>query len=336
LHSAAVGGGFGGVPLAVRLRTLPRLLAGYLTLPLRFDALTVCDDAALSESWDAATLAGLALLIAVLGAAVALRRRVPAATFGIVWMLLLLLPVLNVVPILHYRADRFFYLPLLGWSIAVVAVAGTLPTPAVLRSPAVGWSGIVAALLALATLTALRNRVFSDDVALFEATLRVSPLCREAHTTLGDAYLHQGRADAAARQYEAALAPAPGRISYVVTPKVHINLGMAYLAQHRYADAEQHFAAAHREQPGLLHPLFGLGVATLAQGRPAEAADWLQRAAALAPGDPDVAFNLALAYDRLGRAADAATAYARFIAVAPPGHARTVAEQRLRVLRPNS
>src|SRR5262249_41132571 len=123
LQQEAFGGGFGAIPLAVRLQTAPRLLLSYATLPVRFGALSICDDYRLSNDWGVwetvATLAAMALL----AAAVRLRRSQPFIALGIVWMLLGLLPVLNVVPLLHYRADRFFYLPLIGW--ALVAVCGT-------------------------------------------------------------------------------------------------------------------------------------------------------------------------------------------------------------------
>src|SRR5262249_42161914 len=104
-------------------------------------------------------------------------------------------------------------------------------------------------------MTLRRNALFHDDLRLFEATLRVSPWCREARTALGDTYLHSGRAADAVQQYEAALQPQPDRASYVVAPKVFINLGMAQLERGKYAAAQKTFARAHELQPGLLHPL---------------------------------------------------------------------------------
>jgi hypothetical protein len=66
LHGVAMGADFGAIPLGVRLQTAPRLLLSYLTLPLRFGSLTVCDDYALSLHWDASTGCGLAALVAFL------------------------------------------------------------------------------------------------------------------------------------------------------------------------------------------------------------------------------------------------------------------------------
>ena len=337
LGSGALGGGFGRIPLAVRLWTAPRLLVSYLTLPLRFSAITVCDDFALSTGFDPPSLAAAGVITILLFGLVVSLRRWPQLAFAGLWMLISLLPGLNLVPILHYRADRFFYLPLIGWALAVVtivqAVVDAISEPGspsrFRRATAVAGSAV---LVLLGFLTVRRNTLFADDRTLFEATVRVSPFCREAHTTLADAYLRAGRNDDAIAQYQLALTAQPDRASYVVLPKVLINLGMAQLARRDYAAAEEAFEQAHQLQPGLLHPLFGLGIANLALGRVAAAVSWLERAYALDATDPDVTFNLALGYDRLGRAAEAAAMYQHYLDITPHGRARALAESRLRAL----
>jgi len=336
LGSGALGGGFGGIPLAVRLYTAPRLLLSYLTLPLRFSALTICDDYALSTTFDPVSLAAAgAITVLLLGVVISFRRW-PELGFAALWMLLTLLPALNLVPILHYRADRFFYLPLIGWSLAVVSVVQRLldatsePASARFRRAAAGAG--LAVLVLLGFLTVRRNALFADDRTLFEATVRVSPFCREARTALGDAYLRAGRSDDAIAQYQLALAGQPDRASYVVLTKVLINLGMAQLARPDYSAAEAAFQQAHQLQPGLLHPLFGLGVSNLALGRVSMGVHWLEQAYTRDAMDPDVSFNLALGYDRLGRSGDASAMYRHYLDIAPRGRARSLAEERLRAL----
>jgi tetratricopeptide (TPR) repeat protein len=335
LGSGALGGGFGRIPLTERLWTAPRLLVSYLTLPLRFSALTVCDDYALSTGLDPASLAAAGTITALLLAVVFWCRRWPQLAFAALWMLITLLPALNIVPILHYRADRFFYLPLIGWSLAVVtAVQGLLDA---ISEPASGFRRAaagagLAVVVMLAFLTVRRNALFADDRALFEATVRASPFCREAHTALGDAYLRAGRSDDAIAQYQLALAEQPDRASYVVLTKVLINLGMAQLARRDYSAAEAAFQQAHELQPGLLHPLFGLGVSNLALGRVSMGVHWLEQAYARDAMDPDVSFNLALGYDRLGRSSDASAMYRHYLDISPHGRARSLAEERLRAL----
>ena len=337
LGAGAMGGNWAGIALAVRLWTAPRLILSYLTLPLRFASLTVCDDYALSTGLDPASLAAAGVVILLLIGVALSFGRWPQLGFAAVWMLVSLLPALNLIPILHYRADRFFYFPFVGWSLAVVTVAQRA-IDAFARAESRGrWRRQAAiagsaALLGLAVFTVWRNTLFADDRRLFEATVAVSPFCREAHTGLGDAYLRLGRDQDAVAQYELARAPRPGRVSYVVLPKVLINLGMAQLARRDYAAAEAAFTEAHQRQPGLLHPLFGLGVANLALGRISTGVSWLEQAYALDATDPDVSFNLALGYDRLGRRAEASAMYRQYLAIAPHGRARELAQQRLQAL----
>lgn len=339
LERAALGSGFGDIPLSVRLRTAPRLIMSYLTLPLRFTAFTVCDDYALSVGWDRWTLLSLVALVAVACTVAIWWRRLPYAAFGLVWMLLGLLPVLNVVPILHYRADRFFYFPFIGWSLTCVVLLRAGVSALCRRYAAIAqrlWHG--ATLLAsglltlLVVLTIRRNALFADDIKLFESTVQVSPACREAHTTLGDAYLRNGRSADAVAEYERARAVQANHASYVVVPKVLINLGMAQLERGDYAAAQAAFDAAHQLQPELLHPLFGLGLANLGLGHVAIAATWLEQAHAQDANDPDITFNLALAYDRLGRRAEALALYQRYLVTTPQGRARALAQERVRAL----
>jgi len=334
LHSGAVGAGFGAIPLAVRLRTVPRLLMSYVTLPLRFEALTVCDDYVLSLGWDPWSIAAACALAAGLSVVAGNWRRLPYVAMGLFWMVLALAPVLNIAPILHYRADRFFYLPLLGWALAVASLLETFFRPLQARRTISRAVSLIATavVLSLMALTIRRNTVFTDDLTLFEATLRVSPSCREARTALGDTYLRTGRAADAVEQYEHAVLSQPDRASYVVLPKVFINLGMAQLAGGNYAAARTAFTEAHQRQPGLLHPLFGLGLTNLALGRTPEAVDWLEQAYALDPNAPDIVFNLALGNDRLGRSGEARRLYEHYLDIAPHGQMRQLAQERLQRL----
>jgi protein O-mannosyl-transferase len=332
LHGTAFGG-MAAFPFSVRVQTVPRLLLSYLTLPLRFTALTVCDDYRVSTSWDGAAVGALAALVALIGCAIAVYKRQPHPAFALFWILLALVPVLNLVPILHYRADRFFYFPMIGWALGAVMLTRWVVGHAPRRlADGLAFAGM-GVIVVLGALTVRRNLLFADDITLFASTVQVSPLCLEAHTALGDAYLRAGRVAEAVEHYQRARAPQPDRASYVVVPKVLINLGMAEMARHEYAAAAAVFAQAHALQPQLLHPLFGLGIANLAQGRTAAGVQWLEQARAIDPSDPDVTFNLALGYDRVGRSAEAVTLYRQYLSIAEHGRARALAEGRLRALR---
>jgi len=67
-------------------------------------------------------------------------------------------------------------------------------------------------LLALASLTLLRNHVYVDEVALWEDTARKSPHKARAHNNLGHAYKLAGRSEEARREFALALRLDPGHI----------------------------------------------------------------------------------------------------------------------------
>jgi tetratricopeptide (TPR) repeat protein len=320
-----------------RLQTLPRLLADYILLPFRFTALTVCDDYRLSLSWDNDTVLALAALLALATSTWLLRRRLPHVLFAAVCMVVCLLPALNLFPILHYRADRFMYLPMFGWSLAVVAMAeGMLAFLPAWSRRRMGVALAVALVTVVVALTLRRNRLFHDDVTLFEQVVQVSPHCREAHATLGDAYLRAGRAGDAASEYARALVVEADRASYVVLPKVFINLGFARMAQHQYREAIAAFTQAHSLEPQLANPVFGLGVAHLALGELPDGIRWLEQADGLQPNDPDVTLDLGRAYDQVGRFAEAMERYRQYLSIAPQGRAHEEIARRLQQMSSGS
>jgi tetratricopeptide (TPR) repeat protein len=113
-----------------------------------------------------AVLGGLFALLLAVGLALWLwpKPRSRLAAFGLIWAGLFLLPVSNIVPMMQYMADRFLYLPLPGFLIALAALALQLPRP--------GLSALGSALLAAIWCVASCNRmgIWHDDVTLFVRT----------------------------------------------------------------------------------------------------------------------------------------------------------------------
>lgn len=71
-------------------------------------------------------VAGLALVIGFVTALLALRHRLPAASFGLAWCGIALLPVSNLVPTGIILAERTLFLPSIGFLIAAAAVGARL------------------------------------------------------------------------------------------------------------------------------------------------------------------------------------------------------------------
>src|SRR5262249_49338457 len=116
------GGGFGST-----LLTIPRLLAKdleLLLLPARlqadydFDALPATTSLADGSLW----LAALAIAVALAAAWLAARRDARVA-LGVVWIPIALLPVLQIVPHHEIFAERYLYLPSVGFALVAGVAA---------------------------------------------------------------------------------------------------------------------------------------------------------------------------------------------------------------------
>jgi len=116
---------------------------------LRFFSISVMTGIILLLLWAAATL-------------IAWRdEKFRLAALGLLWLGFFLLPVSNLLPMLQYLAERFLYLPLIGWLLAMGAVLSRAPRRLFL------W-GMAPALLAVwIPVTLARQSIWRDEVTLF-------------------------------------------------------------------------------------------------------------------------------------------------------------------------
>ena len=78
--------------------------------------------------FSASVMIGLLLLLLLLFLALWMARKTHTTpiTLGLLWTGCFLLPVSNIVPMMQYMAERFLYLPLVGWIIALTCLLATL------------------------------------------------------------------------------------------------------------------------------------------------------------------------------------------------------------------
>ncbi len=147
-------------------------------------------------------MASLAAIAAATAAAIYAYRRKRAIFFFIAFFVVTLAPTSNVViRIGTIMAERFLYLPAIGFLGCVVWVLGRVPDR---RAVAVA---LAAACLALAVRTWARNRDWHDDPALWASAERVSPRSFKVHTILADEWQQkQGGLDHAVAETNQALA----------------------------------------------------------------------------------------------------------------------------------
>lgn len=123
--------------------------------------------------------------LGVAAVAVALwRARRPTLTFAAAWFALSLIPVLHVVPLLAYYADRFAYVPSVG-----LALAAAVALAAAGRWRRIGFVAAGALAVVYAVAVPLEARAWRDELTLWRHAVDVQPGAALAQSNLGIALL---------------------------------------------------------------------------------------------------------------------------------------------------
>ena len=190
----------------------------------------------------------LALLVGLVGLAWTVRRTAPPVAWGILWSGLALLPVSNIMPIGEFAAERFLYFSSVGACVALawVMTRGAMPRKeGSSQAPGNPMAGalVLAVLVLFSVNTIIRNRDWSNDLVLWDKTVRQSPLSSRAHRNLAKVLWRQGWVDEAEFLFKRTLTigeEAWGLDGRPVAPSLR-NLANFYYKQGRYAEAEPLF-----------------------------------------------------------------------------------------------
>ena len=242
------------------------------------------------------------------------RRSLPSLLPGVVWLLLFFFPASGLQPLpMNTVADRFFYLPAMGISIALAGLPSVL-LPQVRR---VLYAATAFLLLPLAVLSIRLLPVWSSSQALYEHVLRAFPGHPLASATLAEQIIRDTgdfrRADALARE-------ALARLPYAHHPAV---VHVVCLANSDSPRAALDWLGSFPEPDSLrtrANFLFLRARLELALGNSAAALESLRTALPLCPGNstlrsPMLLCGLAAALDASDR--DTALRFARQTLVFP-------------------
>jgi Tfp pilus assembly protein PilF len=245
-----------------------------------------------------------AAVVGLTTVAIRLRRRWPALLAVWVAYVVMLLPVVGLVHNGHQiAADRYTYLPCLGWT--VLAGAGLaalwrppreLPNPRPLSVLATGLATIAVA--ALGILTWNQAHVWRDSESLWTHALAIRPSA-VAHGNLGLTLASKGDTGAAIRHYREALRMSPRAAD------VHNNLGIALVAQDNLADALQHYGEALRIRARYAEAHNNLGLVLARQGQLPAAIEHYREALRIRARYSDAHANLGAALDQRGEGDEA-------------------------------
>lgn len=168
-------------------------------------------------------LLSIAALVSLVAAAVALARRAPLFSFGILWFFLHLAPTNSVLARYDLLSERNLYLPSIGlylaatsagigctrWLGARLRAAGVPGLRIIRHGRVVAWLTGAALVVGLVGATVSRNALYADPVAFWSDAVDKSPRKARPHTNLGHAWFVSGDVDRAIREFRLALALDP-------------------------------------------------------------------------------------------------------------------------------
>jgi cytochrome c-type biogenesis protein CcmH/NrfG len=266
-------------------------------------------------------LSWVALAALVLASVVAfrLRRSYPVISFGIAWFLLVLAPSSSVIPLREGMAEHRVYLASAGIFIAVAACVRHWierdPGPSRLFRRALA-AGVCVVLTVLCALTVMRNRVWSDPVALWtEASLHAASMW-EPHYALADSLREAGNCGAAVPEYQKVVTSQPAHRD------AHTNLGICLAQTGQLEEAERAFRRVLEIDPAFPRGYTNLGALALVAGDTTRARDYYREAIAQDPGNVLARMQLASLYEKTFHDYHAAARMcgeARLLAPSTPG-----------------
>ena len=205
--------------------TMCRVMASYVPLVL-FPVHLRADYVVTPVSSPAGAMVALLGMVMLLSAgAWVLLKRQGWAGLSLGWALAFLLPVMNLYPIAHPKAERYLYLPCAG----LFLLAGVMADQLLMRARSgrrrrvlLGSAGLL--ILSFIVLARMRVAECGNSFRLWKAALLCEPSSDTAHSNLGVEYLERDRVEDALRQFQQALELRP-------SPLAEMNLARAKIQQ---------------------------------------------------------------------------------------------------------
>jgi tetratricopeptide (TPR) repeat protein len=243
--------------------------------------------------------------------------------FGMVWILITLLPTSSVVPLLDVAVEHRTYLPMVGFSLLVAGVFNELSNK--LEKPA---SGSLAfknqPLLVVCSISLLvfysagvikRNAVWKNEITLWTDAKKKSPNLVRPYNNLGETYDKLGDYDRAISEFEAALKLNP---NYFFALN---NLGNIHGKKKNYPEAIAYFEKALKIKADYSPAHYNLARAQHLVGKPDLAVQSYREAIRFNPYFEQAFYNLANLLLQRGKPKEAVENFLAFLNM-QPDHAR--------------
>ena len=282
--------------------------------------------------FDLYNLMGSLVVLALVVSAFLAYRFSREISFSIGWFLITLFPVYNLIEIYHPLAERYLYLPIIGFCLAVpaainAALKGRFTQHAVITRVTLLPVVVIVGIYSYATIQ--RNPIWQSNYSLWSDTVRKSPDSLVARGGLGMAYLEKGMLDDAARQFKLSIERYPnhhksyynlglvyhrqGDLKKAValfnrsigldpnSVRAHYNLATIYLQQQMWDLAIQHYVRVNELDPEIATAHFNLGMAYAGQGKLKSAVSEWEIVLKLDPRNEIARKNILKAQKMMGR-----------------------------------
>ncbi len=170
---------------------------------------------------------------AVVCAGFLLLKRDRLMAFAVLSYFVMLLPVSHIIPHHELLADHYLYLPMISFGL----FAGLLVRKISLKSPAarkIAYTVAGSAVLILAIMTVVQNRVWKNERTLWAANYKAVPSSPRAALNLGNTY-QETEPDKAAELYKRALGLNP---TPVIRRTLYDRLAVILIQQKKFDEAE--------------------------------------------------------------------------------------------------
>ena len=234
--------------------------------------------------------------------------------FGIWWFLITLFPVFNIIEIYNPYAERYLYLPVIGFCLVVPhflngAFSRLWHNSKTGRTATVLVVSII--LSAYATIAVARNRDWKDSHTLWSKTVKQSPNSGIAHGSLGRAYQEQGLLDQAVAAYQKAVKLMPNHY------KAYYNLGVVRDQQGQLDQAIANYKKSIAVNPGFADSHYNLANLFQKKGLMNDAIYHYRAVIALSPEDFEARNNLGVALAMQGKVDKAVLEWEKVLEIDP-------------------
>jgi Tfp pilus assembly protein PilF len=281
-------------------------------------------------------LGTVALVLILIAAIIVFRNRSTETSLGIALFLVLLLPILNIIPILPVVANRFIYIPSLGFLIVLGTVFRGVSSSENRRSRRGNAlvAGAIAGLIFFLSLnTIVQCLDWRSNFSLFKSAVEITPNNARAQLSLAKEYYFLGDYDAARKHCLIALRLAPGfaeahsamgrilvaeglvgpamqefKTALSIDPflgDANNNLGLIYAQHGKLDEALVAFKNALKKRPSAPVTLNNIGNVLSQKGEYDEALKYFEKSLNVNPADPVTANNMALSLVNKGEYARA-------------------------------